>query len=180
MKSFFNRAKNLLDKNATIALLTTLININCLACYVLSKAFLGATFILGAEDIGAFVNKFFGAISILVIVDFLAILGYVQLIIRLKYNNMNIPSKEVKSALKTSKAIIELNKGNIISSGIYNFDYVTKIERESIKNDEIWCITGDLEEDSQNAELGNVITNNLKRGVVYNYFITHVGGDNFK
>ena len=171
MKSFFNRAKNLLDKNATIALLTTLININCLACYVLSKAFLGATFILGAEDIGAF-----GAISILVIVDFLAILGYVQLIIRLKYNNMNIPSKEVKSALKTSKAIIELNKGNIISSGIYNFDYVTKIERESIKNDEIWCITGDLEEDSQNAELGNVITNNLKRGVVYNYFITHVGG----
>lgn len=70
---------------------------------------------------------------------------------------------------------MELHGANIVTSGIYSFDHVTQIERDSIKGDEIWCISGDLEEDSKNSDLINIITDNLRKGVVYKYFVTPVG-----
>lgn len=149
-----------------ITLFITLVNINCLAYYVFSKTLFNSV---------ATSNKQFIASAILAIFDLLLCGGFIQLyVIGNTYKNEGA-LEETSSALKTAQSLIELYRGNIISSRIYSFDYVTQIEREAVKGDEIWCISGDIEEDSQNKDLGSIINNNLENGVIYKYFITHEG-----
>lgn len=65
-----------------------------------------------------------------------------------------------------------LKKDLILKHRIYSFSYVTAIEDALQKNNEVWIITGDLEEDSANGDLISIIGKNLEKGVVYRYFIT--------
>jgi len=65
-----------------------------------------------------------------------------------------------------------LKKDLILKHRIYSFSYVTAIEDTLQKNNEVWIITGDLEEDSANGDLISIIGKNLEKGVVYRYFIS--------
>lgn len=168
LKNFYNIVTK--DKKS-ITLFTTLVNIKCLAYYIFSRVLFGnakATSFI-------FANQHFVSATILAIIDLLFCWGYVHSCVKIKTNNEDDSTEDISLALGTAKFLAELQQGNIVSSGMYSFDYVTKIEQDSTKDDEIWCITGDLEEDSNNHDLGNVINENLKKGVIYKYFITHLG-----
>lgn len=168
MSDFLKRI--IMDKKS-ITLLTTLVNIKCFAYYVFSQVLFGT----GMAALPAFTNQHFISSVILAVFDLLICWGYVHLCIKANPCDEYNHTEDLSTTLKTAKILTELQRGNIVTSEMYSFDYVTKIERESVKGDEIWCITGDLEEDSKNVDLGNAINKNLKKGVVYKYFITHLG-----
>lgn len=165
-KQFYNQITK--DKKS-ITLLTTLVNINCLAYYIFSRILFGSTTTM------AFSSQHFIAMTILVVVDLWICWGYIHSCIKRNFFNERNHTEEVQSALETANFLTELKQGNIVPFGMYSFDYMAKIEPESTKGDEIWCITGDLEEDAKNEDLKRIIHENLKNGVVYRYFITRVG-----
>ena len=167
-KRFYNQITK--DKKS-ITLLTTLVNINCLAYYVCSQILFGSK----TATMMTFSNQHFIAMTILVVVDLWVCWGYIHSCIKKNFSNVQNHTEEVISALETANFLTELKQGNIVPLGMYSFDYMAKIEPESTKGDEIWCITGDLEEDAKNEDLKKIIHENLKNGVVYRYFITHVG-----
>lgn len=158
------------DKKA-ITLFTTLVNIKCFAFYIFPQIINGK----GVTTPTTFANWHFVCAVSLSVFDLLICWGYVHSCVRSESRDECVHTEGLPTALKTANILAELEQGNIVSSEMYSFEYVTKIERECIKGDEIWCITGDLEEDSKNDELGSTINENLKKGVNYIYFITHLG-----
>lgn len=171
MGEYFSKIYSLIKNKKLITLFTTLVNINCLAYYVFSHVI----FKSDTATTSIFTNKHFIAIIILAILNLWICCGFIHLCIKPNFYNECQRTEETQSALESAKFLAELHRGNIVSSKIYSFDHVAQIERESVKGDEIWCITGDLEEDSKNTDLGSIISNNLRNGVVYRYFITRVG-----
>ncbi len=167
-KQFYNQITK--DKKS-ITLLTTLVNIKCLGYYICSKILFGSK----TANSMAFSSQHFIAMTILAVVDIWVCWGYIHSCIKRNSFNERNRTEEVQSALETANFLTELKQGNIVSFGMYSFDYMAKIEPDSAKGDEIWCITGDLEEDAKNEDLKKIIHENLKKGVVYRYFITHVG-----
>lgn len=169
-KRFYNQITK--DKKS-ITLFTTLVNIKCLAYYIYSRTLFSSGIVMAMT----FSSQHFIAATILAIVDLLLCWGYIHSCI--KRNNFveQNRTEEVQSALETANFLTELKHGNMVSFGLYSFDYMTKIELESVKGEEIWCITGDLEEDAKNEDLKKIIHENLKKGVIYKYFITRVGGN---
>ncbi len=71
----------------------------------------------------------------------------------------------------------ELQNGNLIKEKIYGFHHVTELEQSISKGQEIWIISGDIEEDTQNQSLVDVIGNNLDRGVIYRFMVSKVNGE---
>lgn len=167
-KRFYNQITK--DKKS-ITLLTTLVNINCLAYYIYSRILFNPKVVTSI----AFSGQHFIATITLVVVDLWVCWGYIHSCIKRNFLNEQNHTEEVQSALETANFLTELKQGNIVPFGMYSFDYMAKIEPESTKGDEIWCITGDLEEDAKNENLKKIIHENLRNGVVYRYFITRVG-----
>ena len=159
------------ENKKLITLFTTLVNVKCLAYYILSQVLFGSN----ALATVTFSNGHFVATVIIAILDLWLCWGFIHSCVKASSLEEHNCEDGTQSSLQTAKSLAELHRGNIVSSGIYSFDYVTQIERKSVKGDEIWCISGDLEEDSKNFDLGNIITTNLKKGVVYKYFVTRVG-----
>lgn len=79
-----------------------------------------------------------------------------------------------EAAINDIKRYNALKNSNIVDYKLYDFDFITKKEQSVKKGSEIWIITGDLEEDVNNQDLGEIINANLKKGVVYRYFISKV------
>lgn len=75
-----------------------------------------------------------------------------------------------------AKEFYELQKGNLINEKVFSFSHVVEIEENVAKGQEIWIISGDIEEDTQNSELGDTIRKNLERGVIYRYFVSKTSG----
>ena len=171
MREFCIKIWNLIKEKKSITLFTTLVNIKCLAYYIFSRVLFSSS----NATIVVFNNNFFIATVLTAILDLWLCCGFIHSCIKCNSYKVYQRTDETQETLKTAKSLIELQHGNIVSSGIYSFDYVTQIERKSIKGDEIWCITWDLEEDSKNSELGSIIKNNLNNGVIYRYFITRDG-----
>lgn len=171
MGGLWKKFYNLITDKKVITLFTTLVNIKCLVYYVFSNVL----FSFDSASTIVFTNEHFVASIIVAICDLWLCCGFIHSYVKTNSYNEYYQDEETQSALEIANLLKELHYGNIVSSGIYSFDYVTQIEKEAIKGDEIWCITGDLEEDSKNSDLGNIISNNLKKGVVYRYFITRVG-----
>lgn len=174
MSEYYKKLYNLITKDKkSITLFTTLVNIKCLAYYICFR-FLFVSGTVSPTSV-VFTNRHFVATTILVVLDLWLCWGYIHSCINKNSFNEDNCTEELQSALETAKFLTDLHQGNIVSSGIYSFDYVAKIEPESIKGDEIWCITGDLEEDAKNDDLQKIIHENLKKGVTYKYFVTRVG-----
>lgn len=170
LKNAYHFAKK--DKKG-ITLFTTLVNIKCLTYYLFSLFF----FVPNTQGNITFSYVHFIAIIIPAIFDLLLCWGFVHSCVRANINDSCKSSDEAKSASEKAKELLYLKRGDITTSGIYSFNHVAQIERDSIEGDEIWCISGDIEEDSKNDELGNIISDNLKKGVVYKYFVTRVDSE---
>ena len=170
MDNFLKRFYHIIKDKKSVTLFTTLVNIKALAYYIFLTLFTPNT-----TATVVFTNWYFVATLILTILDLWLCWGFIHSCIKINPCNEYFRTKEAQSALETAKLLVELQDGNIVSSKIYSFNHVTQIEQESAKGDEIWCITGDLEEDSKNTDLGNIINTNLKKGVIYRYFITRIG-----
>lgn len=82
------------------------------------------------------------------------------------------PKKDDKA-----KEFYELQNGNLINEMVFNFSHVLEIEDNVPKGHEIWIISGDIEEDTQNPTLGDTIRKNLERGVIYRYFVSKTSGE---
>ncbi len=90
---------------------------------------------------------------------------YEDLVNRRNYRSQIVNNAKEYSALK---------QDNVLKYDIYGFEYITAVEKKVKKGNEIWVITGDLEEDVNNENLGEIIHENLERGVIYRYFISKV------
>ena len=167
-KRFYDQIIN--DKKTSI-LLITLANIYCLAYYICSRILFN---VKGVATL-TFSWQHFIAMSILTILNLGICWQYIYFCIKRNSLNEQNHIEEVQSALETANFLTELERENILPLGMYSFDHMVEIEPESDKGDEIWCITGDLEEDAKNEELKEIIHENLKNGVVYRYFITRIG-----
>lgn len=168
-----NQFRNLIRDKKNITFFTTLVNVNCLVYYILSKYC--SKQILNVNQV---LNNYnYLTIAISTVIDLLLCNGFVYLYFKSKSPNSFDSSEPKQSAIDTASIFKELRKGNILTSEIYSFDFVTNIEKNTIPDDEVWCITGDLEEDSKNTYLIETIQNNLKKGVCYRYFITRMGNE---
>ena len=164
---------NMIKDKKIITFFTTLVNANCLIYFIFSKYFTN-----NANNITElFSSSHHIAMIVLAICDLVLCSGFVNLYVKSKSNNSFHRNETIQSTIDTARMLKEFHEGNILSSGIYNFNYVTKIEKDVIQGDELWCITGDLEEDSKNKKLIEVIKNNLKKGIYYRYFITKTGNE---
>lgn len=159
------------ENKKLIVLFTTLVNVKCLAYHIFSQVFFGSN----ALATVTFANSHFAATTVIAVLDLWLCWGFIHSYVKANSFEEHNCESVTQSALQTAKSLVELHRGNIVMSGIYGFDYVTQIESGSVKGDEIWCISGDIEEDSNNSKLRNIISNNLKKGVVYKYFVTRLG-----
>ena len=71
----------------------------------------------------------------------------------------------------------ELQNGNLVKEKIYGFHHITELEKSISKGQEIWIKSGDIDEDTQNQSLVDIIGDNLDRGVIYRFMISKVNGE---
>lgn len=95
----------------------------------------------------------------------------------LEHLSKKIYTSTSELAENTVLAYDELQNGNLVKEKIYGFHYVTELEKSISKGQEIWIISGDIEEDTQNQSLVDVIGDNLDRGVIYRFMISKVNGE---
>jgi len=166
--------RHFIKVDSAVSFFTSLVNEKALAYYIIVKlVFGGGTATVLGDTI---INNSFIALIIVSLVDIAMCLGYLSTIIKSDGIQVQEIPAEVDSAVKFASDLMELQRGNIQSSDIYNYEYVTNIEANISKGEEIWIVSGDLEEDTQNGELEQLIAENLKNGVRYKYFITKENG----
>lgn len=151
-----------------LTLLVTLININCLFRFLANKlcTFLSAN---GLGIDGSIVYLFAIAISVIEVLFVGAVICRRG---KRDGDRLNPIGNSSEKILDLANQLRLLKNDLIIKHRIYSFSYVTAIEDALQKNNEVWIITGDLEEDSANGDLISIIGKNLEKGVVYRYFIT--------
>ena len=165
--------QEIIKNKKIIVLFTTLVNVSCLIYYLFTRFFPTSNTSTGTPPIS--VNIIFIIIVSVAVVNLLICFGFIHLWIKEKKTELEDRIQNSNNAIDSAFLLTELDKGNIVSSKLYCYEYVTNIEKGLKKGDEIWCVSSDIEEDAKNEDLRRIIFNNLKKGVSYKYFISPEG-----
>ena len=134
-----------------IVLFTTLVNVSCLIYYLFTRFFPTSNTSTGTPPIS--VNIIFIIIVSVAVVNLLICFGFIHLWIKEKKTELEDRIQNSNNAIDSAFLLTELDKGNIVSSKLYCYEYVTNIEKGLKKGDEIWCVSSDIEEDAKNGEI---------------------------
>lgn len=151
-----------------LTLLVTLININCLFRFLANK--LCTTLSVNGLSIDDSAVYLFAIV--LSVIEIFLVGAVICHIGKRDGDSLNPIGNVSENIVDLANQLRSLKEDLILKHRIYSFSYVTAIEDTLQKDNEIWIITGDLEEDSANDNLVSIIGNNLEKGVVYRYFIT--------
>lgn len=90
-------------------------------------------------------------------------------------DELNLAEVKKRELPQTYKTYYGLGRRNLEHYNIYSFNHILDKEKDFPGSD-IWIVTSDLEEDTNNQELFEEIGKNLKKKVRYTYFLSKVNG----